>query len=265
MRLFSLPGGRLIALLVVVFSSWWVACLAVVDLGSEMSFSPEADYRVKRQQMVQHIRRLYRVTGLEDRLAGVDAGVLAVMGKVPRHLFVPERLSALAYQDRALPIGSGQTISQPFIVALMTQLARSGGKPLGSVLEVGTGCGYQAAVLAGLAERVYSIEILEELGIAARDRLAELGYANVQVRIGDGYQGWPEQAPFDAIVVTAAPAYLPPPLLEQLKFGGRLVIPVGRQGGQQSLQVVTRAEDGSYPVEKVLPVSFVPLTRENPQ
>ncbi len=236
------------------------ARLGETEAGVNLLSSEEL-YRVERQQMVQEIQRLYQATGL-GRGAEMAATVLEAMREAPRHLFVPQRLLAMSYQDRALPIGCGQTISQPFIVALMTQLTLAGTGRLGAVLEVGAGSGYQAAVLAGLADRVYTIEIVEELGRTARGRLVELGYENVQVRVSDGYRGWPEHAPFDAVIVSAAPIQVPSPLLEQLKPGGRLVLPVGRQGGRQSLQVVRRAMDGSYPVEDILPVAFVPLTGE---
>jgi len=181
--------------------------------------------------------------------------VLAAMEKVPRHLFVPETYRAQAYEDYPLPIGENQTISQPYIVALMTSLLDlKGGE---KVLEIGTGSGYQAAVLAEIAGDVYTMEILEPLADRARATLSSLGYRNVHLRQGDGFAGWPEEAPFDAIVVTAAPPEVPRPLLDQLKVGGRLVIPVGRYF--QDLLVYTKTEDG---VEKrnVIPVRFVPMT-----
>jgi protein-L-isoaspartate(D-aspartate) O-methyltransferase len=186
-----------------------------------------------------------------------DPRTLAAMRKVPRHLFVPLESSALAYEDHPLPIGHGQTISQPYIVAFMTQaLGLVGGE---SVLEVGTGSGYQAAVLAEIAARVYTIEILEPLAKEAGERLARLGYANVEVRAGDGYRGWPEAAPFDAIVVTAAAPRIPETLERQLRDGGRLVIPVGDD--LQELIVVTR-NGASYDERRVLAVRFVPMTGE---
>ena len=183
------------------------------------------------------------------------AAVLQAMRKVPRQEFVPESARRAAYDDCPLPIGQGQTISQPYIVALMTELARL--TPESRVLEVGTGSGYQAAVLAELAAEVYTIEIVPELAHRAEGDLVRLGYKNVHFRIGDGYRGWPELAPFDAIVVTAAPEKIPPPLLEQLKVGGRLVIPVG--GYQQELKVVTRTA-GGYREETSGSVRFVPMT-----
>jgi protein-L-isoaspartate(D-aspartate) O-methyltransferase len=187
-----------------------------------------------------------------------DARVLAAMEKVPRHEFVPQELRTMAYADHPLPIGHDQTISQPYIVALMTQLARP--KPTARALDVGTGSGYQAAVLAELCKEVYSIEILAPLANDARKRLARLGYKNVEVRCGDGYRGWPEHAPFDLIIVAAAPDHIPKPLVEQLAVGGRLVIPVGRYF--QDLIVAEKQKDGSIRQEDVAPVRFVPMTGE---
>lgn len=185
-----------------------------------------------------------------------DARVLAAMRKVPRHRFVPNAQRAQAYADRPLPIGHGQTISQPYIVALMSELA--GVKPGDTVLEVGTGSGYQAAVLAEMGVKVFSIEIIEPLAKQAKATLDKLGYGKrVTVRHGDGYAGWPERAPFDAVVVTAAPPKIPRPLKQQLKVGGRLVIPVGKY--YQSLLLVTRTKDG-FREESVIPVRFVPMT-----
>jgi len=187
-----------------------------------------------------------------------DERVLAAVGRVPRHEFVPDPLKSRAYENRPLPIGGGQTISQPFIVALMTDLLRL--KPGDRVLEIGTGSGYQAAVLAELVDRVYTIEIDPELGRRAAETLSRLGYSRVTPRIGDGYQGWSEHAPFDAVIVTAAPSSIPPPLLAQLKPGGRLVIPVGEAFAVQSLMLVTKQPNGRIAVEEILPVAFVPLT-----
>jgi protein-L-isoaspartate(D-aspartate) O-methyltransferase len=187
-----------------------------------------------------------------------DPRVLAAMGKVPRHRFVPDNLRSLAYEDHPLPIGSGQTISQPYIVALMTQWAEV--KPGDKVLEVGTGSGYQAAVLAELSDRVFSIELLPELAEAARTRLRDLGYGRVQVRSGDGYQGWPEEAPFDAILVTASAPEVPPALKQQLKEGGRLVIPVGPPGSVQELLLLRKVK-GELREEQRVPVRFVPLVK----
>jgi len=192
----------------------------------------------------------------------VDQRVLAVMSRIPRHRFVPEALRDVAYSDRALPIGHGQTISQPYIVALMTQLVRPG--PQSRALDVGTGSGYQAAVLAELCKEVYSIEILEPLADEARRRLESLGYKNITVRCGDGYQGWPEKAPFDVIIVAAAPDHVPQPLVEQLAIGGRMVIPVG-QTYYQTLLLLEKQADGSVIRRSVAPVAFVPMTGQAQQ
>jgi protein-L-isoaspartate(D-aspartate) O-methyltransferase len=193
------------------------------------------------------------------RARGVhDPAVLAALEEVPRHLFVPEAERAEAYADYPLPIGAGQTISQPYIVGLMTELL---GVDRGSkVLEIGTGSGYQAAVLARIAGEVYSMEIVPSLSAAAGRTLATLGYGNVHLRTGDGYRGWPEAAPFDAIVLTAAPPAVPAPLLAQLKPGGRMVVPVGVDW--QELRVLTKRADGTVETRDVLPVRFVPMTGE---
>lgn len=188
-----------------------------------------------------------------------DARVLAAMEKVPRHEFVLENFRNRAYQDSPLPIEAGQTISQPYIVAFMTQVLDP--KPADKVLEIGTGSGYQAAVLAELVAEVYTIEIIPELAATASERLRRLGYKNVNVRAGDGYLGWEEAAPFDAIIVTARADHIPQPLIDQLKTGGRLIIPVGG-AAEQSLQVLTKDSDGEIRVRDILPVRFVPLTRE---
>jgi protein-L-isoaspartate(D-aspartate) O-methyltransferase len=189
-----------------------------------------------------------------------DERVLAALRAVPRHDFVPDALDAAAYEDRPLPIGDGQTISQPYIVGIMTELARVG--PQSKVLEIGTGSGYQAAVLAEVAGEVYSIEIVEPLARRAAETLRNLGYQRIHLRIGDGYAGWPEAAPFDAIVVTAAPPKVPQPLKEQLRIGGRMVIPVGERW--QELIVITRTADG-FAEERHFPVAFVPMTGEAQQ
>jgi protein-L-isoaspartate(D-aspartate) O-methyltransferase len=186
-----------------------------------------------------------------------DPRVLKALRTVPRHRFVPPEVLSSAYEDTALPIGFGQTISQPYVVAFMTEALEL--KPHDRVLEIGTGSGYQAAVLSLLAREVYSMEIIERLGRAAEARLKELGYANVHVRIGDGYHGWPEAAPFDAIIVTAAPPDVPPALAAQLRLGGRLVIPVGRY--LQDL-IRLRRTANSLERENLLPVRFVPMVRE---
>ncbi len=187
-----------------------------------------------------------------------DPIVLRAMERVRREAFVPEESRRSAYNDHPLPIGQGQTISQPYIVALMTELAAVDEES--AVFEVGTGSGYQAAVLAEIVRQVYTVEIVPELAESAAARLAELGYSNVTVRAGDGYVGWPEHAPFDAILVTAAPERVPPPLIEQLKVGGRLVIPVGPVHAVQHLKVIVRNADGTTAERNTIPVRFVPMT-----
>ncbi|UCD95660.1 MAG: protein-L-isoaspartate(D-aspartate) O-methyltransferase [Candidatus Zixiibacteriota bacterium] len=186
-----------------------------------------------------------------------DKNVLEAMRTVPRHLFVPEEFRDDAYRDGPLPIGHDQTISQPYIVAIMTQLLKI--DSVSKVLEIGTGSGYQAAVLAEISDSVYTIEIIPALGRHADSLLDSLGYTSVQVRVGDGYLGWPEAEPFDAIIVTAAAPKLPQPLLDQLKVGGRMVIPVGQFS--QELMLITKSEEGVVK-ESVIPVRFVPMTGE---
>ncbi len=189
-----------------------------------------------------------------------DENVLAAMEKVPRHEFVPDEHQEQAYADHPLPIGYGQTISQPYIVALMTQLLRL--KEGDRVLEIGTGSGYQAAILAELTDEVYTIEIIEELQKSAEERLKRLGYTNVKTKHGDGYYGWEEYAPFDAIIVTAAPDHIPPPLVQQLADGGRMVIPVGPPGSYQTLWLVTKHGE-KVETKNITGVIFVPLTGEH--
>ena len=213
----------------------------------EKSMKRDEDYYAKqRKQMVEH----------QIIARGVkDVNVIKAMEKVPRHKFVPESEAAYAYLDEPRPIGHGQTISQPYIVAFMTEQLHL--KPTDRVLEIGTGSGYQAAVLAEIADSVYTIEIVPELARKAQERLRSLGYNNVLVKQGDGYNGWPEKAPFDAIIVTAAPPNIPPPLLEQLKIGGVMVLPVGEY--VQELVVVQKTAEG-ISMRNVLPVRFVPMT-----
>ncbi len=233
---------RLIAMGVLLAASV-VCCAADGGAGGASGGDPD---EARRNRMV--------VTQIEAR--GVDQPcVLDAMRRVPRERFVPAPLENDAYRDGPLSIGRGQTISQPYIVALMTALIEPA--PTMRVLEIGTGSGYQAAVLAECVADVYTIEIIPELGRQAAERLETLGYSNIHTLVGDGYDGWPEQAPFDAIVVTAAPSEIPQPLLEQLAIGGRLVIPVGR--GSQDLVVVTKTAEGL--VQRVeTPVRFVPMT-----
>jgi protein-L-isoaspartate(D-aspartate) O-methyltransferase len=225
-----------------------VLLLAGLGIRLSQARAPDSFQEARRSMVVQQLQ------GRDI----TDPRVLKAMGTVPRHRFVPEALALQAYRDYPLPIGSGQTISQPYIVALMTQWAEV--HPRDKVLEVGTGSGYQAAVLAELADRVLSIEIRPDLARQAAARLKELGYGRVRVRCGDGYQGWPEEAPFDAILVTAAASQVPPALAAQLKEGGRLVIPLGSPHGAQTL-VKWRKVQGKLVEETTLPVRFVPLVR----
>jgi protein-L-isoaspartate(D-aspartate) O-methyltransferase len=217
-------------------------------------------YALARAELVQEIEADVRATRSyldKDRL---DARVIAAMAKVPRHEFVPDEYRAMAYLNQPLPIGYSQTISQPYIVAIMTDLL--GVFEDGRVLEVGTGSGYQAAVLGELCDQVYSIEIVEPLGQQAQGLLKRLGYTNVHVKIDDGYLGWPEHAPFDGIIVTAAAPEVPQPLIDQLKPGGRMIIPVGQHFGGQELLLIEKNAQGDISREDVLPVRFVPLTRD---
>ena len=210
------------------------------------------DARAERQaERNAMVARQLRSRGITDER------VLAAMERVPRHELVPPGVREQAYADRPLPIGHQQTISQPFIVAFMTQALRPA--PTDRVLEVGTGSGYQAAVLAELVARVYTIEIVAPLGERARTDLARLGYRNVEVRIGDGYEGWAEHAPFDAIIVTCSPEHVPAPLVAQLREGGRMIIPVGETHGEQSLYLLEK-QGGRVVQRSVLPVRFVPMT-----
>jgi protein-L-isoaspartate(D-aspartate) O-methyltransferase len=219
------------------------------------------DYRQQRARMVELIEQQVQTTAtLLDRDA-LDSRVLERLATVPRHEFVPHDQRRFAYENRPLPIGYGQTISQPYIVAIMTELLNP--QPDDRVLEIGTGSGYQAAVLAGLVQRVYSIEIIGALAGRARETLDRLGYDRVEIRNGDGYYGWQEQAPFDAIMVTAAADHVPPPLIRQLKRGGRMLIPVGSRFMTQQLVLVEKADDDSVTTRLLLPVIFVPLTGEH--
>jgi len=222
-----------------------------------MSVAEAQDYSSLRARMVSEVEAMYADTRAETGLAAMSPAVRAAMGKVERHRLVADGHRGAAYRNHPLPIGSGQTISQPYIVALSTDLLNLG--PTDFVLEIGTGSGYQAAVLAEIASRVFSIEIIEVLGKQAAERLKTLGYKNIEVRIGDGYQGWPEKAPFDAILVTAAAPQVPPALVAQLKPGGRMVIPVGSSGGIQYLMLIEKRADGGINERRVLPVRFVPL------
>jgi protein-L-isoaspartate(D-aspartate) O-methyltransferase len=227
----------------------WLVALTALSCRPAPEGDDVARAREREQMVAQQIAAPPR--GVRDE------HTLAAMRKVPRHLFVPPEVAGQAYADHPLPIGHGQTISQPYIVAFMTEALHLDGDE--KVLEVGTGSGYQAAVLAEIVSRVYTIEIVAPLAEEARARLKDLGYSNVEVRAGDGYQGWPEAAPFDAIIVTAAAPRIPEPLMEQLSDGGRLILPVG--DAVQELVVVTRRGD-RFEKKRVLPVRFVPMTGE---
>ena len=219
------------------------------------------DFRESRKQMIRLIEADVRQTSEYLKQSTLDERVLDAMARVPRHEFVPEHLKNLAYQNRPLPIGHGQTISQPYIVAIMTDLLDI--QPGHRILEIGTGSGYQAAVLAELDAKVWSIEIIQALGKEAHTRLQGLGYDMIELRVGDGYYGWPEQTAFDAIIVTAAASHIPPPLLRQLKPGGKMIIPVGSRFSTQELILVTRSADDQFITRQILPVRFVPFTREH--
>jgi protein-L-isoaspartate(D-aspartate) O-methyltransferase len=233
------------------------ALFAVLILTGPVAATEPRDV-AQREQMVRTIESHARETAHALGRDYITPDVLRVMRAVPRHEFVPPSLRHEAYANRPVPIGHGQTISQPFIVALMTDLLNV--KPGDAVLEIGTGSGYQAAVLAHLARQVYSIEIIPGLLDSAADRLQRLGFGNVATRLGDGYYGWPEAAPFDAIIVTAAASHIPPPLIGQLKPGGRMVIPVGASFSLQYLVLVETDAEGRARTRQLLPVRFVPLT-----
>jgi protein-L-isoaspartate(D-aspartate) O-methyltransferase len=224
------------------------AVLALVLASPALADDP---YLAKRREMVE---RQIRERGIRD------ARVLAAMEKVPRHLLVDRSLRPGAYSDHPLPIGEGQTISQPYVVALMTEELRL--SPTDRVLEIGTGSGYQAAILAEIVQEVYTLEIRKGLADRAAERLKELGCRNVRVKYADGYFGWPEHAPFDAIIITAAVNHIPPPLLKQLKEGGRLILPLGSTVFYQTLTLVTKKKGGGLSVEQKGEVAFVPMTGE---
>ncbi len=234
----------------------WLVGSSVLPLPAT---ADATDHAPQRLEMVRTIEQYTRYTSDIVGEDGLSPRVLDVMRTVQRQLFVPERHRSLAYDDRPVEIGFGQTISQPFIVALMTHLLELG--PDHVVLEIGTGSGYQAAVLSPLVRRVCTIEVITELGEAAAERLTALGYANVETKIADGYYGWPECGPFDGIVVTAAADHVPPPLVDQLKPGGRMVIPVGGMFAVQHLTLVEKTGSGEVLTRQLLPVRFVPFTR----
>lgn len=237
-----------------------IAALLALAALPTATLAAGRDYDAERRDMLRVIEKY--AASSTDALGRdhIDPRVLAVMDLVPRHDFVPETIRAEAYANRPLPIGYGQTISQPFIVALMTDLLDV--ERNSTVLEIGTGSGYQAAVLSGLVRRVYTIEIIPQLAETAAERLTRLGYGNVETRTGDGYYGWSEAAPFDGILVTAAASHVPPPLIQQLKPGGRMVIPLGGPFALQQLVLVEKQADGRTQTRELLPVLFVPLMRQ---
>jgi len=216
----------------------------------------DQDFAALSQRMLMEIAAETIYSSARLGKAALSRRVMDVVGKVPRHEFVPLELQPYAYINRPLPIGYGKTISQPFIVAVMTDLLDIG--PNDIVLEVGTGLGYQSAILAELARRVYSVEIIEELAVRARQRLGRQGYTNVEIKLGNGYHGWPEHAPFDKVIVTAAPDLIPPPLINQLKAGGKMMIPAGLADSQQ-LILLEKDADGTISTREILPVLFSQL------
>jgi protein-L-isoaspartate(D-aspartate) O-methyltransferase len=244
---------RCFGLALVAILPWVLALLSVASGAADGD-----SYRVQRAGMVKEIEDELKLTSERIGKMALSQCVLDAMLNVPRHEFVPEQYRRYAYENRPLPIGHGQTISQPYIVGIMSDLLDIDKSSV--VLEVGTGSGYQAAVLAYCVKQVYSVEIIKGLGEEARVRLQRLAYENVEVRIGDGYQGWKEHAPFDAIIVTAAASHIPPPLIAQLKPGGRMVIPVGEPFATQYLTLVEKDREGKINTKRLLPVAFVPLT-----
>jgi protein-L-isoaspartate(D-aspartate) O-methyltransferase len=237
-----------------------ICCLLALTFAAGAGQASPDAYAAARARMIREIEADVGYTSAEIGKKALDPRVMRAMATVERHQFVPASLRREAYANRPLPIGHGQTISQPYIVALMTDLLRI--KPNDVVLEIGTGSGYQAAILGKLVKRVYTVEIIEPLAKQAGERLRTLGFRNVEVRHADGYHGWPEHAPFDAIIVTAAGSHIPPPLIRQLKPGGRMVIPVGGGFATQQLVFVQKSPQGKVSTRQVLPVAFVPLTRK---
>jgi protein-L-isoaspartate(D-aspartate) O-methyltransferase len=235
----------------------WLLLIVLALIGSVCGDTLDDQYAAQRRRMVHTIDADVKATSARLGEPALEARVLDAMGSVLRHEFVPSGFRHLAYANRPLPIGYGQTISQPYIVAVMTALLDVDNNDI--VLEVGTGSGYQAAVLAELVQRVYSIEIIPELAQRTQKQLRRLGYDNIETREGDGYYGWEEHAPFDAIIVTAAASHIPPPLLRQLKPTGRMVIPVGGPFLTQQLMLVHKTAAGRVKTRQVLPVAFVPL------
>ena len=251
-------------IVIMVALMWLPSCSAQSGSSDLQEYSPETQQKVQSDNDAPIKTNVFaeaRKQMVSRDLAARDISaqrVLEVMGRVPRHEFVPAAIQNRAYQDSPLPIGENQTISQPYIVALMTQLVDP--QPGDKVLDIGTGSGYQAAVLAELVRSVHSIEIVESLAKGARQRLKKMGYENIDVRHGDGYGGWPSEAPFDIIIVAAAPDHIPKALVEQLAKGGKLVIPVGKS--YQELLLIEKDSDGKVKEKSVIPVRFVPMTGE---
>jgi protein-L-isoaspartate(D-aspartate) O-methyltransferase len=237
---------------------FWLVVIGLILLLFSTHVIAEDAFQQQRHALVDIIKANVVMTSDFLKQEALDERVFDAIGKVPRHEFVPEDQRFYAYENRPLPIGYGQTISQPYIVAIMTDLLKL--KKTDRVLEVGTGSGYQAAILAELVDSVYTLEIIEELGKQAVENLKKSGYDAVHCRIGDGYYGWGTAAPFDGIVVTAVASHIPPPLIKQLKPGGRMIIPVGAQFMTQYLILVTKGVDEKITTRQILPVSFVPLT-----
>jgi protein-L-isoaspartate(D-aspartate) O-methyltransferase len=237
--------------------------VALILLAAAAVARPADTYERERMALLREIEQDVRDTAVYLNRRELDERVMRALAKVPRHEFVQPDDRRFAYENRPLPIGHGQTISQPYIVAIMTDLV----EPAAAcrTLEVGTGSGYQAAILGELCDEVYTVEIVEALGISARERLARLGYRNVAVRVGDGYYGWEEHAPFDAILVTAVASHIPPPLLKQLKPGGHMVLPIGTRFTAQELVLVSKDGEGRVTTRQILPVRFVPLTGDHPR
>jgi protein-L-isoaspartate(D-aspartate) O-methyltransferase len=241
-----------------ILNKLFASGICLLGLASVPSSYAATDYTEAREQLIRNIEQSVRETSSFIGISKFDDRVMQAMSKVPRHEFVPHRHRDQAYYNQPLPIGHGQTISQPYIVALMTDLLSV--KPTDKALEIGTGSGYQAAILAELADQVFTIEIVDALAKRASEVLEQQGYKNITARTADGYFGWQEHAPFDVIVVTAAASYIPPPLIQQLKAGGRMVIPVGSRFMVQQLVLVEKDDKGKVSTRQILPVRFVPLT-----
>jgi len=258
-RIHATAVAGIVASLLLLLCSPLPKAFSQSEEKAQISEPTEKNWRPPRVAEFQEERaRMVQTQMVQRRPAIRDTSVLEAMRQVPRHLFVPWSMQRLAYADHPLPIGHGQTISQPYIVALMTEALEM--KLGGKVLEIGTGSGYQAAVLFEQTPSVFTMEIISALGKEAGERLQKLGYSTVKVRVGDGYFGWPEEAPFDGIIVTCAAGHIPPPLIAQLREGGRMVIPVGGTYEVQRLMVVTKDKQGRVFTRELLPVRFVPMT-----